>query len=52
MKRRNVQQAFVGEPDPNQEGIQAAATGEDAIEVEVHAGRVVVTVPAGTRQAA
>ena len=46
MKRRNVQQAFVGEPDPNQEGLEAANEGEDAVEIDVQRGRVMVTVPA------
>ena len=48
MKRRNVQQAFIGEPDPNQEGIEAAASGEDAVEVDIRGGRLLTTIPAGT----
>ncbi len=44
MKRRNVQQAFTGEPDPSQEGIEAAAEGEDAVEIEVRGGRLLTTV--------
>ena len=35
MKRRNVQQAFVGEPDPNQEGVAAQYEGDDAIDLAV-----------------
>lgn len=46
MKRRNVQQAFVGEPDPNQEGLAIQGEGQDAIEIEVRGGRVMLTVPA------
>ena len=46
MKRRNVQQAFVGEPNPNQEGLEAQDEGDDAVEFEVQQGRVMVTVPA------
>ena len=48
MKRRNVQQAFVGEPDPNQEGLAAQGEGDDSIEIDVKRGRVMVTVPADT----
>ena len=48
MKRRNVQQAFVGEPDPSQEGIAVQGEGEDAVEFNVREGRVMVTVPAAT----
>ncbi len=48
MKRRNVQQAFVGEPDPSQEGLAAQDDGEDAVEYDVQGGRVMVTVPATT----
>lgn len=48
MKRRNVQQAFVGEPNPTQEGIAAQYEGEDAIDINVNGGRVMVTVPAAT----
>ena len=48
MKRRNVQQGFVGEPDPSQEGIEVQGEGEDAVEFDVRRGRIMVTVPAGT----
>jgi hypothetical protein len=48
MKRRNVQQAFIGEPDPSQEGIEAMGEGDDAVEYDVRVGRIVVTVPAAT----
>jgi hypothetical protein len=48
MKRRNVQQAFVGEPNPNQEGLAAEHEGDDAIELQTRGGRLVVTVPAAT----
>ena len=48
MKRRNVQQAFVGEPDPNQEGLAAQYEGDDSVELDVRGGRVMVTVPAAT----
>jgi hypothetical protein len=48
MKRRNVQQAFVGEPNPNQEGLAAEHEGDDAIELEARGGRLLLTVPAAT----
>lgn len=48
MKRSNVQQAFVGEPDPNQEGLEAEHEGDDAVEIAVRGGRVMVTVPSST----
>ena len=48
MKRRNVQQAFVGEPDPSQEGLAAQGEGDDAVELDVRGGRVMTTVPAAT----
>jgi hypothetical protein len=48
MKRQNIQDAFVGEGNPHQEGMRVAATGDEAVEVEVVSGRVMVVVPAGT----
>ena len=51
MKRQNVQDAFTGEGNPHQEGIRVAATGDEAIELEVVRGRVLVVVPAGVPDA-
>ncbi len=48
MRRRNVQQAFVGEPDPSQTDMAPQYEGEDAVEYDVQGGRVMVTVQAGT----
>jgi hypothetical protein len=48
MKRRNVQQAFIGEPNPNQEGLAVQSEGEDAVEIDLRGGRVMVTIPAAT----
>jgi hypothetical protein len=48
MKRRNVQQAFVGEPNPNQEGLAAEHQGDDAVEFQTRGGRLILTVPAET----
>ena len=47
MKRQNVQDAFTGESNPHQEGIRVSATGDEAVELEVVRGRVLVVVPAG-----
>lgn len=48
MKRRNIQQGFVGEPNPTQEGLEAQDEGQDAVEVQVKGGRIMVTVSATT----
>jgi hypothetical protein len=48
MKRQNVQDAFAGEGNPHQEGVRVAATGDEAVELKVVSGRVLVVVPAGT----
>lgn len=48
MKRQNVQDAFAGEGNPHQEGVRVTATGDEAIELNVLNGRVLVVVPAGT----
>ncbi|MBV9173930.1 MAG: hypothetical protein JOZ81_28025 [Chloroflexi bacterium] len=49
MKRRNVQEAFVGEPtgDPTQ-SLDNYAEGDEAVDIEVRGGKVQVVVPAGT----
>ena len=51
MKRRNVQEAFVGEPtgDPAQ-SLDNYAEGDEAVDVEVRGGKVQLIVPAGTRK--
>jgi hypothetical protein len=48
VKRLNVQDAFVGEPNPNQEGLAAAAEGDEAAIMEVQGGRLVAVVAPGT----
>jgi hypothetical protein len=48
MKRQNVQDAFAGEGNPHQEGVRVATTGDEAVELQVLSGRVLVVVPAGT----
>ena len=49
MKRRNVQEAFVGEPtgDPNQ-SLNNYAEGDEAVDIDVRGGKVQLLVPAGT----
>ena len=49
MKRRNVQEAFVGEPtgDPTQH-LDNYAEGDEAVDVEVRGGKLMLLVPAGT----
>ena len=49
MKRRNVQEAFVGEPtgDPTQ-SLDNYADGDEAVDIAVHGGKVQLVVPAGT----
>ena len=49
MKRRNVQEAFVGEPtgDPTQ-SLDNYAEGDEAVDIGVRGGKVQLLVPAGT----
>ena len=49
MKRRNVQEAFVGEPtgDPTQ-SLDNYADGDEAVDIAVRGGKVQMVVPAGT----
>src|ERR687883_578731 len=49
MKRRNVQEAFVGEPtgDPTQ-SLDNYAEGDEAVDIDVRGGKVQLVVPAGT----
>jgi hypothetical protein len=44
MKRRNVQQAFVGEG--SQEALAEGNDGDDAVEFDLRGGRIMLTVPA------
>jgi hypothetical protein len=49
VKRRNVQEAFIGEPtgDPG-EALDNYADGDEAVDIEVRGGKVQLVVPAGT----
>ncbi len=49
MKRRNIQEAFVGEPtgDPTQ-SLDNYADGDEAVDIVVRGGKVQLVVPAGT----
>jgi hypothetical protein len=52
MKRRNIQEAFVGEPtgDPTQ-SLDNYADGDEAVDIGVRGGKVQLVVPAGTPDA-
>src|SRR6266542_2751216 len=49
MKRRNVQMAFVGEGMPNSDaGAEKLVEGDEAIDVAVTGGKLMIVVPATT----
>ena len=48
MKRVNIQQAFVGEPDGGQEGVAADTSSNEAIEYEIEGGTITLIVPPQT----
>ena len=49
MKRRNVQEAFVGEPTGNPtDHLDNYADGDEAVDVAVRSGKVMLLVPSGT----
>ena len=48
MKRRNVQLAFVGEGTPDNADLNQLVEGDEAVDIEVRGGKLMVTVPAGT----
>jgi hypothetical protein len=49
MKRRNVQQAFVGEPTGREPmTFDNLTDGDEAVDIEVRGGKVMLVVPAGT----
>lgn len=48
MKRLLVQDAFVGEPDPAQQGLAILGDEDEALMIRVTDGRLVVVVPPGT----
>jgi hypothetical protein len=49
VKRRNVQEAFIGEPtgDPTQ-SLDNYADGDEAVDIAVRGGKLQLLVPAGT----
>src|SRR4051812_1431121 len=51
MKRRNVQMAFVGEGGNanDDQSIDQMVDGDEAVDVDVRTGKLMVVVPAGTR---
>jgi len=49
VRRRNVQEAFVGEPTSNpSQSLDNYAEGDEAVDIEVRGGKVQMIVPAGT----
>ncbi len=50
MKRRNVQQAFIGESDPLPDGLGPLVEGDDVVDLEVTGGKIMLVVPPGTSE--
>jgi hypothetical protein len=48
MKRRNVQLAFIGENSTPDDAVKELAVGDEAIDIEVKGGTLLLVVPAGT----
>jgi hypothetical protein len=49
MKRRNVQMAFVGEGvSSGDDAVEQLVEGDEAVDVDVRGGKLMVVVPAGT----
>ncbi|MBW3622421.1 MAG: hypothetical protein KY468_03315 [Armatimonadetes bacterium] len=48
MKRHNMVQQFVGEPDPASDGTSAEGVGYDEVELQIVRGKVSLVVPANT----
>lgn len=49
MKRRNIQEAFVGEPSGLATGgLEHYANGDEAVDFDVTGGKIMLVVPAGT----
>ena len=49
MKRRNVQMAFVGEgTESGDDAVDQLVDGDEAVDIEVRGGHLMVVVPAGT----
>lgn len=48
IKRHNMVQQFVGEPDPTSDSTMAEGVGYDEVEFEIVRGKISVVVPANT----
>lgn len=48
MRRQNMIQEFVGEPDPLSDSTAAEGVGYDEIEFDIVGGKLSVVVPSGT----
>lgn len=51
MRRRNLKQAFVGEGDPDQEGLEVEGEAQEDVEFRVVDGHFAFVVPPGTPDA-
>jgi hypothetical protein len=50
--RRNIKQAFAGEGDPDQEGLEVEGEGQEDVEYRVASGHIAFVVPSGTPEEA
>lgn len=48
MRRQNMIQEFIGEPDPLSDGVNAEGVGYDEIEFDIKRGKLSIVVPNGT----
>ncbi len=48
MRRHNMVQQFVGEPDPMSQGTSAEDVGYDEVELDIKSGKISVVVASGT----
>lgn len=48
MERRNLVEQFIGEPDPQKEGINIEDTGYDEVVFNIKGGKLSIVVPAET----
>ena len=51
MKRRNVQLGFVGEGITESQNVEDLVEGDEAVDIEITGGKLMVVVPAGTTDA-
>lgn len=52
MKRRNILEAFIGEPEGGPfDGLDNYAEGDESVDIDVRGGKLMLVVPAGTSDA-